>query len=80
MEKFASERNDLAETAAAQAVALEVKTHEEELAATEKAMEQLAAEKDYTGAAAAQAAVADLQERLSALSGLLRLWTNWKAM
>ena len=67
MEKFAP-KNDFAEAAAAQAVAHEMKTHEEQLAALKKTMDELAAKKDFRGAAAAKAEVLELEERLSVMA------------
>ena len=53
MEKFAP-KNDFAEAAAAQAIAHKMKTHEEQLAAKKKTMDELVAKKDFMGAAAVQ--------------------------
>ena len=48
-EKFAP-KDDFAEATAAQAVAHEMKTHEEQLAAKKKTMDELAAKEDFMGA------------------------------
>ena len=53
IEKFAS-KNDVADDAAAQAVAHEMKTHEEQLVVLKKRRDGLATKKDFVGAAAVQ--------------------------
>ena len=66
MEKFGP-KNHIAEAAAGEAVAHERKTHEEQLAAKKKTVDELAAKQDYMGAALAQAEVLKLEEQLSGL-------------
>ena len=57
----------LKDAASAQAVALDIRTHEEQLAVKMKKMDELCKEKDFIGAAAVQEEVRELEKRLSVL-------------
>ena len=66
MEKYAP-KNEGREVAAAEAVAQDIKTHEEQLTAKKKMLGRLADDRNYAAAAVAQAEVQELEKRLSVL-------------
>ena len=66
MERYAA-KNEGREVAAAEAVAQDIKTHEEQLTAKKMMVAKLADDMNYLGAAVAQEEVQELEQRLSVL-------------